>query len=757
MAIFKNRPLACALVFFLLCIVLCCAFLSFAVALVVAVSAAFLFIVLVALMVGQGYSYSRLCLTLISLGILLGAARSAHHLYQTAALTSKIGEKVTVLFEVEEVEYTNTYSSQLTVKVKEINGTPCRGRALILADFSSPFYRGDVASGTVAVKDLTYDNYYKNQHYQHRAKGCSVIFLLETTEGLLLQEHRSSKIIDAIEALRFRLSDRLTFSVEGEVGSLLSAMLLGERDDISPTTTRNFRRAGVSHLLAISGLHIGILAAILERILYLLGAHKKSRIALTLLFMFGYLILTGATPSTLRAVFMLSLVLLGFFFKSRADALSSLLVAASVILLWQPYAFYSTSYQLTILATFGILSFEEVECALLSLLPKRKGIVGVHLAILRFVMTSLLISLFAGFAILPIQWLTFGEIALLTPLSNLVMIPLAAPFLLFGILLLVCDWCLPIAFLCRGIGTLILDLAQRFSTPDAVLSLSYDFAPYVIIPCVIAAIVLLLLPLGRRRWLTLTPIASLVVLFALCLTLTRANGEGELTALYRMSGKNESIGLIGNEGAVLVDLSSGSSTQLSEGWRLLQDAGATELVVMVFTHYHKAQVVSFSRFSERNVVHALWLPEPRNEAELAIFESLFSLASEENVSVVLYPYGGEVKIFETGTMLIGEPIFMSRSTEPALFLSVSYGDSLLYYESTALSEYRSLTKKEAPPVNADLYILGAHGPVPHKAVVPVEGDHGTLLIPNEQALVLFEVLEGCEYFVYLEKYRFLLQ
>lgn len=757
MALFKNRPLAAACAAFLATLILSCLTFTVNIALTVAVAAGLIALVLAALLLWRGYSYRKLFWLLFTFAITLGCVRSAAYIAKDAHLTDRIGEAVTATLEVEEVEFTNTYSAELTVSVLEINGTPTLARAVLVTDFSSPFYRGDLVSGTFLVKALDFENYYEGQEYTYRAQGCSVMLYKETTEELSLVGHTKNGAQDALERLRFRLSDRISQAIDGEAANLLNAMLLGIKDDVLPTTTRNFRRAGVSHLLAISGLHIGILAALMERILYVLRARKRTRIATTMLLMLGYLFLTGSTPSTVRAVLMLSLVFLAFFFKSRADALTSLLVVASSILVVTPYAFFGTSYQLTVLATFGILVFERVQRTLMTFLPRKKGWRGVGRALLRGILGSLCISLFAAFAVLPIQWLTFGEIATITPLSNLVLIPLAAPFLLFGIATLCFYPIPPFDFLAQGIGTAMLRLVELMATPNTVVSLSYDFVPYVIFPLLGVCVLFLVLDLGRRWWLTLAPLPTMIALFAICLLLTRAGQAGEVQAVYRMSGKNESIGLLGNEGAVLVDLSSGSSTQFNLGWRSLCELGATDLDVLVFTHYHKAQIAAFSRFCERNVVHALWLPSPTSEADLPILASLYEVASQNRVSVSLYGYGADTTVFATGSLVIDEPLFMSRSTEPALSLRVCIGDTLLYYESAALSEYRRHAERESDVRKADYYILGAHGPVPHEQIVISGEEVGTVLIPNDAALLLLEVRDGCQYLAFSEKYRFVLQ
>lgn len=756
MAIFVKRPLAAACCLCIAAVVLGL-FACTAINAVIILVAAVILLVLLALLFLRGYTYTKIYILLLALGILLGISRSELYVKQNEKLTACVGTQVTAVFTVEEVSHTNGYSAELIVKIEALEGEACNGKAVLLLDFASPFYRGDRVSGTFQVMPLTYANYYKNQHYQYKASGCSVILLKESAKNLVLLDHTSSKALNWFEDARIQLCTNINSAVDGEAGNLLNAMLLGARDGLSATTTRNFQRAGVMHLLALSGLHIGILAGILERLLYAFGARKRARLAFIMLFMLGYLLLTGCTLSALRAVLMLMLVYLAFFMKNRADALTSLFLVATLILMWQPYAVFSTSYQLTVLATLGILAFSRAQTGLLSIFPKQKGKQGVLLKCIRFVISSLMITLFAGFAILPVQWLTFGEIATITPLSNLILIPLAASFLLLGLGVLLLYPVAPFAFACRVVGNLILWLASVFAKPDTVISLQYDFLPYLLIPCVALAVILLLIDLKKRWWLAFTPMLALVIGFVCCLLISRILSADQLVAVYRTSGKNESIGFIGNDGALLCDLSSGNTTQLQEGWQLLQEEGATSLDVLLLTHYHSAQKISLARFSDSVTIYALWLPQPRNEDEFTVFETLFEIASAHNIAVSVYSYDTALTVFGDGAFYVSEPVFRSRSKEPALALTFAFGNDILYYESAAMSEYRREIGVTTDNLKSDFYILGAHGPVPHDEIVLREGEIGTVLIPNEDVLLLLSIREDASYLVFEEKYRFLLQ
>ncbi len=756
MAILKKRPLAAA------CIVLILSaawgyFLSLLWSAVLLVAATILFLVFFVISLWRGFSYPRLYLMLLCLGLLLGLGRSMLDRRQGEQLNNLMGSVVTAKFEVEEVSYTNAYSSELIVHLEALNGEEARGKAVLLLSYATPFLRGDLVSGSFVIEPLTYENFYENQQYQYRAKGCSAVLVSESAEGLILSGTVAHPIRDWCESLRLSLVATVSTHVKGEAGALLNAMLLGAREELSDSTRLDFQRAGVSHLLALSGLHIGILALLCDRLFWAFGADKRIRIAATLLLLLLYLMITGGSLSTVRAVLMILMLYLAFFCKETSDPLTSLCLAAALILLWQPYAIFSTSYQMTVLATFGILAFGRAQHMLLSILPKRKGRVGFLLRGVRAVLSSLLVTCCAGLFVLPVQWITFGEMSVITPLSNIILIPLTTPFLVLGLGVLLLFPIKPFALACELLGRLMLFISSVLAKPDVMVSLQYDFVPYILLICFILSALLLLLDLKKHAWLALSPIVLFAVSFTIALLIYQHATAGQITAIYRASGKNEGILLVGNGDAMLCDLSNGSVAQLQSSWTLLKEAGATEIDVLMLTHYHSAQKASFARFCERVTVRALWLPPPQNESDLQIFLALTDTALREEIEVTVYDYDTALTVFGGGTLSVSAPYVQKRSTESAGSLTLSFGESVLHYESAALSEYKRAAGVPEMTVDADLFILGSHGPIPHDTVTSAATGGSTVLIPNEEILRWLAVREDISYIVYPEVYHFLLQ
>jgi ComEC/Rec2-related protein len=155
----------------------------------------------------------------------------------------------------------------------------------------------------------------------------------------------------------FAASYRLEQAVGGEEGKLASALLFGTRDHLSGDTSIHFRRAGVSHLLALSGLHVSILIAALEFFLRALACPKRVRAITVFLVAFCYLFFTGASPSTARAVLMFGVLTLGYYWNTDYDPITSVSAVLALLLLTSPNAVLDIGLWLSFVAAASILIF----------------------------------------------------------------------------------------------------------------------------------------------------------------------------------------------------------------------------------------------------------------------------------------------------------------------------------------------------------------------------------------------------------------
>ena len=172
--------------------------------------------------------------------------------------------------------------------------------------------------------------------------------------GLQLTAHPGRGVFSLLEHARKALLDR-TRLIFGEDSALPEALLLGERESLPEDTVRGFQGAGAAHLLAVSGLHVGLLAAVLMLALRRFLGPKPRFLAL-LLFLLGYCALLGFPAPVTRASLLLLIAAYRRIVRRAPDALTSLSAAFLLILLVRPLDLFSASFQLSFCAVLGIVT-----------------------------------------------------------------------------------------------------------------------------------------------------------------------------------------------------------------------------------------------------------------------------------------------------------------------------------------------------------------------------------------------------------------
>ena len=240
--------------------------------------------------------------------------------------------------------------------------------------------------------------------------------------------------IGMIENARRKMNTLIENTLQqGEPQDVLKALIIGDRNAISKNLRQSFNRAGVAHLLAISGLHVGIVAAVSFIFFQKLLSHikiflwnawvKKGAVILSFIPIWVYGLLSGMSPSTQRAVIMVTVFLLAFLFESEQDPINTLALAAMVILVVNPPALFSISFQLSFAAVFAILyGITRISCPWESHLGKTNQSIGYIIS--QKLSYFFLASLFATLGTLPLLMFYFNQISLVGLLANVIIVPL---------------------------------------------------------------------------------------------------------------------------------------------------------------------------------------------------------------------------------------------------------------------------------------------------------------------------------------------
>lgn len=228
--------------------------------------------------------------------------------------------------------------------------------------------------------------------------------------------------------IRGKISLHIDQFSHGDANAILTALITGNRQKISNALRNAFNRAGISHILAISGLHIGIVAffsffiftALLSRFHFFLrhGRTRKGAAVLSLFPVLAYGILAGMSPSTQRAVLMVGVFLLTFLIEREHDLINTVAVAALIILMMHPPSLVSISFQLSFAAVLSIIFG-------MPRIPRLNKHPGAPLAsFAKTGATFVMISALAIIGTAPLTMLYFNQISAAGILSNLIFVPL---------------------------------------------------------------------------------------------------------------------------------------------------------------------------------------------------------------------------------------------------------------------------------------------------------------------------------------------
>lgn len=225
-------------------------------------------------------------------------------------------------------------------------------------------------------------------------------------------------------SLKSTCENKLSDYLFNDSFGIASGMLFGGTGNLSDELTFNFRASGVAHLLAVSGLHTSLWCGLFISILKFLKMKEKYANLCGIFVLLLLVIISGFTPSVIRASFMMGITLIAPLFKKRSDSINSLGLAAGIILLFNPFVLYSPSFYLSFLATLGVVTASKYTYKINSLLAK-KNPPRIIKRVIRFVFESLLISVSATIFTLPASVYYFGTVSIIAPITNLLTINLA--------------------------------------------------------------------------------------------------------------------------------------------------------------------------------------------------------------------------------------------------------------------------------------------------------------------------------------------
>ncbi len=464
-------------------------------------------------------------------------------------------------------------------------------------------------------------------------------------------------------------------------GAFFKAVTLGEGGAVDEEDRIVYSRAGVSHILAVSGLHLSILVS---SVYFALRQFIRKRVLLSVilsLFAFAYAALTGFSPSAVRAVIMLVIFFAGQALKRESDGVTSLFAALFILLVFNPFLIASLSLQLSFLATLGILAVSDFAGRYSAKTSLKRRLWAVALPVIYFGGAFLFT--------LPITSLAFDEVSVFGILTNAavgvcftVLLTLSFVFALLTVIF--APLAVPIAFLLKyGIAFFRLLCGTVAGLPFSTFS---AFSPYIKAAsavCLVFISASLFLKRGQKKVLFILAACGVTISFAaMGVSGFHAKNSGAVIS-YTQTRKGYAATVFSGGEGVLLDFGCGAQAE-----KIVYRSGETSCSALVYQNFDGLDPKTAKNVIKRMDIKKLYLKNPQNEMERGLLEEIKGVAAGCGCVVLTY---------DSLTLEVGFAVVFIEPESGTVKVS-SYGKTYLLLASG---------DGDIPAVSADMAIIPA--------------------------------------------------
>lgn len=643
------------------------------------------------------------------------------------------GETDTVTLQITDCEYTLSYAARYQAVIRGSELLP-KGTKLLLDTALTGLENGTLLTGEItytALSESGSDSFDGVQYYLPDR-------IMITAEGEYLEKSGHERIISLtalFEEINEKLSAMILAHVRYDAGGMAAAVLLGNKDALTDSVVRDFRRIGISHLLVVSGTHFSVIVSFAERAMRRLRIDRRLRAVLNMIVVVFVMLLTGFTPSVVRAGIMHLLAQLSLLVSRKPNMINSFAISGTLMILANPYSAMDCGLQLSFIATFSCILFQQNRSFITRLLKKndkidrRNPVVRTLVSAVETVVMTSLVTLTA----LPLMWLYFGEISLISIPVNVIFIPLVTVLMyLTGIYLLLYPlriFLYPMVFILNGYCGILEGIAAFFSEKDWImLPVNYSFSVLFLVPI---AILLIMFPFSGKQLQKrfLLSACALCAAFFCVIGIVNLIDRQNIYLSYVPEKKNDGFVLKSDGKALICEMSDASFGYSYDLTNEVSELHCCEIETLLITHYHSKHIQLLERLCQREILRGVVLPEPVDEREEGIYNALLECAELYGISADTIPIGGSFVFGETEITLF-ERTYLSRSTHPITAVGIDFGESSAVIASCSFNQ--SVPEITDALEAADYPILGRHSPV-YKKAFDLSFDEPKAVVISDQA------------------------
>lgn len=484
----------------------------------------------------------------------------------------------------------------------------------------------------------------------------------------VINNNKCNVFLAWINNFRNALLCKIEYFLPYDEAALCSALLLGDKSELSTQIENEFREASLSHMLAISGAHISCICGAMIGVVEYFKIHKRWANMFMCVFMLFFIFLTGATPSVVRACIMMVLKYTSNILFLKSNTYNNLGISIIIILFINPYSLFDIGLQLSYGGTIGIVTFVDI---FYDIRLRKKGIVksadktektekiqgkkysNLGFKLLIYVEQTVIMALAANMIILPIMVYNFGTIYLTFIISNLLATPVMSLCLVVGLIFLLCIAIKPLAYLISIILNPLLKLFIFIAKFVSSIPISKLLIPTPKIWQIVIYYVIINLyffrnkiknKLSLKRNKKIIVVLIIIIITPYILLIFPKNkleinfidvGQGDSMLITTPSGKKV---LIDGGGSEFGSYDVGEQTLMP----YLLEKAVLKIDYMMFTHFDSDHCKGLLTILKNLHVSNVIIGEQGENSEN--FKEFLTIIKEKNVNIIKVKSGDKIKI-----------------------------------------------------------------------------------------------------------------
>lgn len=623
---------------------------------------------------------------------------------------SYAGQEVSLTAKILDCKHTNGSVYQYTLRAKQINGKSQMPFSIFLSsvDELDATYGDYLTIDSISLKTTANHDFSLGIDDYNRANGIYLSASLSSNSKITVSHPSFHSPFDYCKKFRDHAMEVVDTSLQTPYCFLLDGMLFGDKSNLPFYMIKNFQACGISHLLAILGLHIAIISSALFFLLSLLRVPRRVVPYLGMGLLLGYAAMAGFSPSVLRACIMTGVGLYAPLLMRQKDSFNALGLAAFILLLFNPYYAVNVSFLLSFSAVIGLLLLQP---RILSKWEKRRPSKG---KIIHSLKENISITIAAMIATLPISLLFFSQFSFIAVIVNPIAIPIADMVLIFGLLTAFIGILIPAIGgffgILAGIFCFLLDkVAALFgSLPFASVYLPQKFVIWFLI--IGTAFFLLCLVSKERFEMARTCAISLFAICSICCLFNQFVYQDVVNVQVLGNKDGYSIIAACGDRAVVIGCGGGSYSGKNT-YNYLCSMGVKNIDALILPELTKEYARGASFLLEQFPVNALFAPDSGT-----LYGQVYGTAKKEQIKV--YPLQNQEVDFNSLNLKIqfqgNEPIF-----------SLSYKNDRIFYAKSA-SLLNSVPDDDTPQLLITKDSSGLNGTSKNNSVLLLLQDENSI-------------------------------